>query len=47
MYEYIFTTIIRGDKTETFGIVEPFNSACSHVVSIPLVKNEREFNRRS
>jgi hypothetical protein len=32
MYEYIFAAISRGDETETFGIVEPFNSACSHVV---------------
>jgi hypothetical protein len=31
MYEYIFAAISGGDKTKTFGIVEPFNSACSHV----------------
>jgi hypothetical protein len=38
MYEYIFATITRGDETESFGIVEPFNSASSHTVYIPLVK---------
>lgn len=36
MYEYIFTTIGGSNKTKTLGLVEPFNSTCSHVT--PLMK---------
>jgi hypothetical protein len=32
VHEYIFAAIVRRDKSKTLGIVEPFNSACGHVV---------------
>ena len=31
MYKDICTAIILGDKTETFGFVEPLYSTCSHM----------------
>ena len=31
--EQIFAAFVRGDETETFGVVEPFNSTCCHCIS--------------
>lgn len=40
MREKIFAAIIRGDKTETLGIIEPLDSTDCHVCNF-LTKNER------
>ena len=31
MYEYILTTVRRGNKTKTFGLVKPLYCTCSHI----------------
>ena len=31
MYEYILTTVRRGNKTKTFGFVKPLYCTCSHI----------------
>jgi hypothetical protein len=31
MYEYILTTVRRGNKTKTFGVVKPLYCTCSHI----------------
>jgi hypothetical protein len=40
MREKIFAAIIRGNKTETLGIIEPLDSTDCHVCNF-LTKNER------
>jgi len=38
MYKYVLATISRGDKAESLGFVEPFNSSVGHF-NLPLIQN--------